>query len=140
MVCGPSLVVDRLLSLLECTSIATLVERFGIAQEHPQFRVVAAAAAGDPAPVDPVYRSVRVGLSLKAKQHDNAVLRMWSAPLRFVRQPHLLVKHKHLLALTMIHEGHAFGEFFNMCASRIDQRALTEMPIYAHCACVCCCS
>lgn len=90
--------VDALLRSLNCPTIDVAVKRFGVQGANAQFQVRARAhiAAG------PVYRSMRVGLSLKTKTYDSNTVQMWCAALRFLVEPPLISKHRHLLALELL--------------------------------------
>jgi hypothetical protein len=81
-------------------SIIALVDRYGLAGEHEEFRLIA-----DPEPKHdvPIHSSLRVGLSLKAKKHSEDVLSYWAAPLRFFTRQ--IPKNKQLHVWQLLAEG-----------------------------------
>jgi hypothetical protein len=98
VICGPSLCVDAILEALGCVDIVECVAKFVVQGENEAFRLRERRAIDDL----PIYRSMRVGLSLKTKNYEENVVSMWCAPLRFTVQPQLLTKHKHLIVLELL--------------------------------------
>ena len=99
IVCGPSLCVDKILSVLGHEKIEDCVAARGVSfTEESDFCLVEA----DSNRKEKIFTGPRVGLSLKSKKANDQTFEFWCASLRFVCNPSCITKHKQYLVLQLL--------------------------------------
>ncbi len=116
LVVGPSLCVDHLLATTESPSVAALANVIGGRSAlDPESPLVLIDGAEDSVDVT-LFRSARVGLSLK--RHDDAIAKdRLSRRYRFLTEPRLVTKGRAELIAALLSDGHSPEEVRRLTGS-----------------------
>jgi hypothetical protein len=103
IVSGPARLVDVVLRLTGCTTVAALDARLQPRQADDPRNCLFLQPA--PQPVLQVWSTARVGLTLRRERASVAALRFWARPYRFLTQPRALAAGRAQLIIAWHQQG-----------------------------------